>query len=103
MTSDQRLFEIACSFPALRRKGVAQGDIPGITPDDFFDLDLANYLYHGPGGGLSNGEFMILEALLNFCNPDLHARFNLGQALRILDPKNMQALLIAIIRTYNRK
>jgi hypothetical protein len=40
MTADQRLFEIACSFPALRYKGVEQGHIPGITPTDFYDLDL---------------------------------------------------------------
>ena len=103
MKSDQRLYQIACSFPALQRKGVACGDIPGITPDDFFDLDLANYLYHGPGGALSDGEFIILETLLNLCNPDLHTRFNLGQALRVLDSQNMQALLTAIVRTYTRK
>ena len=50
MTADQRLFEIACSFPALRYKGVEQGHIPGITPTDFYDLDLADYLYNGQGG-----------------------------------------------------
>ena len=103
MTTDQRLFEIACSFPALRYKGVEQGNIPGITPTDFYDLDLADYLYNGRGGALSHGEFLILEALLNLCNPDLHQRFNLGEAVQILDPDNMQALFNGIVRTYNRK
>jgi hypothetical protein len=103
MTADQRLFEIACSFPALRYKGVEQGHIPGITPTDFYDLDLADYLYNGQGGALSHGEFLILEALLNLCNPDLHQRFNLGEAVQILDPDNMQALFNGIVRTYNRK
>jgi hypothetical protein len=103
MTSDQRLFEIACSFPALRHKGVEQGHIPGITPNDFYDLDLADYLYNGRGGALSHGEFLILEALLNFCNPDIHDRFNLGDALNVLDQDNMKSLLNAIVRTYNRR
>jgi hypothetical protein len=103
MTADQRLFEIACSFPALRHKGVEQGHIPGITPTDFYDLDLADYLYNGRGGALSHGEFLILEALLNLCNPDLHQRFNLGEAVQILDPANMQALFNGIVRTYNRR
>jgi hypothetical protein len=103
MTSDQRLFEIACSFPALRHKGVERGHIPGITPTDFYDLDLADYLYNGRGGVLSHGEFLILEALLNLCNPDLHERFNLGKALHTLDPDNMLALCKAIVRTYNRR
>jgi hypothetical protein len=103
MTADQRLFEIACSFPALRYKGVEQGHIPGITPTDFYDLDLADYLYNGRGGALSHGEFLILEALLNLCNPDLHQRFNLGEAVQIWDPDNMQALFNGIVRTYNRK
>ena len=62
---DKRLFEIACSFPALRFKGVEKGNIPGITATDFFDLDLADYLYNGRGRALSHGEFLIIEALLN--------------------------------------
>jgi hypothetical protein len=103
MTKDQRLYEIACSFPALQHKGVEKGDIPGITRDDFLDLDLANYLYEGRGGALSSGEFLILEALLNLCNPDLHKKFNIGDALHVLDPDNMHALLNAIVRTYNRQ
>ena len=99
---DKRLFEIACSFPALRFKGVEKGNIPGITATDFFDLDLADYLYNGRGRALSHGEFLIIEALLNLCNPDIHNRFNLGDALHVLDERNMQALLNAIVRTYNR-
>jgi hypothetical protein len=102
-TVDQRLYEIACSLPALRHKGVEKGNIPGITPTDFYDLDLANYLYEGRGGVLSHGEFLILEALLNLCNPDIHNKFNLGDALHVLDERNMKALLNAIVRTYNRR
>ncbi len=100
---DEKLYQIACSFPALHRKGVEKGAIPGITPTDFYDLDLAAYLYNGPGAGLSHGEFIILESLLNLCNPDQHTRFNLGRALQVLDPKNMQALFNAIVRTYNQR
>lgn len=101
--TDKRLYEIACSFPALQFKGVEKGNIPGITPTDFFDLDLAEYLYKGTGRALSHGEFLILEALLNLCNPDIHDQFNLGDALHVLDERNMQALLNAIVRTYNRR
>ena len=102
-TTDRRLYEIACSFTALRQKGVDKGRIPGITSTDFFDLDLADWLYKGGGGLLSHGEFLVLEALLNLCNPQLHDRFNLGEALQTLDPDNMQALCKAIVRTYNRR
>ena len=101
-SKDRRLYQIACTFPALQRKGVEHGHIPGISPDDFFDLDLAAWLYHGGGQALSHGEFLILEALLNLCNPHLHGKFNLGCALQVLDCDNMQALLSAIVRTYNR-
>jgi hypothetical protein len=102
-TTEQRLYQIACSFPALKYKGVEEGNIPGITPTDFYDLDLSDYLYKGRGGVLSHGEFLILEALLNLCNPQVHDKFNLGEALRTLDPDNMQALLSAIVRTYNQR
>jgi hypothetical protein len=101
--TDERLYQIACAFPALKHKGVEQGRIPGITPTDFYDLDLAAWLYEGGGGLLSHGEFLILEALLNLCNPQLHDKFNLGEALQTLDPDNMQALLNGIVRTYNRR
>jgi len=102
-STDERLYQIACAFPALRHKGVEKGHIPGITPTDFFDLDLSDWLYQGGGGLLSHGEFLILEALLNLCNPAIHDRFNLGEALQTLDPDNMHALCKAIVRTYNRK
>jgi hypothetical protein len=102
-STDERLYKIACSFPALQHKGVEKGDIPGITPTDSYDLDLAAWLYKGGGGLLCHGEFLILEALLNLCNPSMHPRFNLGEALQTLDPGNMQALVNAIARTYNRK
>jgi hypothetical protein len=102
-STDERLYKIACSFPALKHKGVEKRDIPGITPSDFFDLDLAAWLYKGGGGLLSHGEFLILEALLNLCNPAIHDKFNIGEALQTLDPDNMQALVNAIVRTYNRK
>ena len=102
MNPDRRLYEIACSFPALRNKRVRDGRIPGITPTDFLDLDLADWLYQGGGGLLSHGEFLILEALLNLCNPQQHPRFNLGEALQVLDPDNMHALLQGIARVYNR-
>ena len=102
-STDERFYEIACTFPALRKKGVHTGHVPGITPTDFCDLDLANYLYRGRGAGLSNGEFLILEALLNLFNPALHDRFNLGLALQVLDPGNMAALVKAILRTYQRR
>lgn len=99
-TDDRRMFEIACSFPALKRKGVAEGRIPGITPDDFHDGQLSDYLYHGPGAGLSTGEIMILEFLLNLYSPACHDKFNLGDAVKILDPDNMTACLAGILRTY---
>ena len=102
-TVDQRLYKIACSFPALQRKGVEQGHIPGISANDFFDLDLAAWLYKGGGLALSHGEFLILEALLNLCNPTIHNKFNLGEALNVLDQDNMKPLLDAIVRTYNRR
>ena len=102
MTKDKRMYEIACSFPALVKKGVVNGQIPGIVKDDFFDIDLSNYLYNGPGGGLSQGEFLILEALLNLYNSDIHQKFNLGEAVHVLDERNMQSLMNAIARVYHR-
>lgn len=103
MTTDARMYEIACSFPALKRKSVADGGIIGITEHAFYDIDLSRYLYHGSGRALSHGEVLILEALLNLYNPDQHTRFNLGEAMRVLDPNNMQALLKAIVRIYTGK
>ncbi len=100
-TTDRRMFEIACSIPALKRKGVEDGHIPGINPDEFHDGILSDYLYHGGGGVLSSGEVMILEFLLNLFAPYCHEKFNLGDALKTLDPGNMNACLKGIVRTYN--
>jgi len=33
----------------------------------------------------------------------MHTKFNLGDALHVLDEGNMKALLNAIVRTYNRR
>jgi hypothetical protein len=103
MTSDERLYQIACSFPALRRKGVEQGDIPGIRPDGFYDIELSDYLYQGGGGVLSSGEFLLLEFLLNLYNPDAHPKFNMGRAVRVLDCEHMRQCLQAVIRVYSGK
>jgi hypothetical protein len=103
MAIDRIMYEIACSFPALQFKGVEDGRIPGITPTDFYDLTLSDYLYKGAGGVLSSGEFLILELLLNLYNSSIHTNFNLGEAVHILDPKNMDACMNAINRMYFRK
>jgi hypothetical protein len=95
------MFEIACSFPALKRKGVKEGRIPGIQPDDFHDGKLSEYLHNGPGCALSNGEAMILEFLLNLFAPYVHDKFNLGDALKTLDPDHMNACLKGMVRMYN--
>ena len=101
VTTDRRMFEIACSFPALKFKGVEEGRIPGIRPDDFHDGVLSDYLYNGRGGALSSGEFKILEFLLNIFAPYVHDKFNLGDALKSLDPDNMNACLQGMVRMYN--
>ncbi len=98
---DKTMFEIACSIPALQFKGVEKCHIPGITPTDFHDGKLSDYLYNGRGGMLSSGEFMIFEFLLNLFAPYCHNKFNLGDALKTLDPENMNACLKGITRIYN--
>ncbi len=100
-TKQERLYQIACSFPALQQKGVDKDNIPGINKEWFNDMQLSQYLYQGRGRALSHGEFLILEALLNFCDPITYNKFNLGDALHVLDYRNMQALFQAIIRTYS--
>ena len=95
--------DTVCAFVFAGIEPVKRADIPGITPTDFCDLDLAAWLYKGDGRALSHGEFLILEALLNLCNPDIHDQFNLGDALNVLDQDNMKAMLHAIVRTYNRR
>jgi len=100
--SHNLIYRIACSFPALRFKGVEQGDIPGITSAEFNDTELADYLYRGSGAALSHGEFLILEFLLNLIDPYTHTRFNLGIAVNVFDRRNMDALIKGLIEFYNR-
>lgn len=97
-----RIYQIACSFPALIRKGVEQGDIPGIRPNGFYDIELSDYLYQG-GGVLSSGEFLLLEFLLNLYNPDAYSKFNMGRAVRVLDSEHMRQCLCAVVRVYSGK
>ena len=101
VTTDRRMFEIACSFPALKFKGACDGHIPGIKPDEFHDGILSDYLYNGRGGVLSSGERKIIEFLLNLYAPYCHDKFNLGDALKSLDPDNMNACLQGMVRVYN--
>jgi len=96
------IYRIACSFPALRFKGVDHGAIPGITRAELNDTELCEYLYKGQGAALSHGEQLILEFLLNIIDPYTHTRFNLGIAMNVFDPRNMDALVKAVIRFYNR-
>jgi hypothetical protein len=102
MTQPDRLYQIACMFPALKRKGVEQGHVPGITQKTFNEGELSDYLYKGSGGMLSHGEFILLEFLLNLSNPTGYPKFNIGNALHVLDPSHMKALLEAIIKAYSR-
>ncbi len=99
MTIDERLYEIACRFPALKRKGVDASGIPGITPTGFYDKQLADYLYGGCG--LSEGEFLILEFLLNIFDPYEHTKFNFGHALHKWDPRHMEAFFKGTLQIYN--
>ena len=101
MTIDERMFEIACSFPALQFKGVEDGKIPGISHKDFLDLKLSDYLYRGRGGLLSSGEFLILEFLLNLFSPSIHKEFNLGSALNVWDNQQTSACIKALINLNN--
>jgi hypothetical protein len=98
-----RMYQIACSLPALRRKGVEQGHIPGIAPDSFCDGKLHEFLHHGGGRTWGSGEVLILQFLLNLYDPYEYKAFNLGRALIVLDPCNMSACINAAMRYYNRK
>lgn len=100
---DNLLYEIACLFPVLRFKGVEQGDIPGITREEFDDMKLSEYLYQGPGSALSHGERLILEFLLNLADPYTYTRFNPGLAISLFGPEHMEALIEGIIRFYHRE
>jgi hypothetical protein len=65
----ERMYKIACSLAALRRKGVERGDIPGIRPDGFYDLQLHEFVYQSGGGAWRSGEILLLEFLLNLYDP----------------------------------
>ena len=96
MTIDEKMYKIACSFPALQFKGVEDGNIPGISPKDFLDLKLSDYLYRGRGCLLSSGEFLILEFLLNLFSPCIYKEFNLGRAINIWDSEQISACIKAL-------
>ena len=96
MTIDEKMYKIACSFPALQFKGVEDGNIPGINPKNFLDLKLSDYLYRGKGGLLSSGEFLILVFLLNLFSPGIHKEFNLGRAINVWDSGQISACINAL-------
>jgi hypothetical protein len=100
MKVDQRMYQIACSFPALVFKGVERGDISGISPDGFCDGKLYDFLSRGRGGAWSAGEVLIIEFLLNLYDPYEYKAFNFGRALNVLDQRNMEACMKAAIRVY---
>jgi hypothetical protein len=91
-----RIYQIACTLPALRRKGVEQGDIPGIKPDGFDEIQLHDYLYKGSGAALSAGEFLLLEFLLKLHDPKAYPGFNLGRAVHVLDWLHVRQCLLAM-------
>lgn len=100
MPSPNRFYEIAVTFPSMNHKGVKDGDIPGISQDRFSPEDLADFLYHGHGCAWSTGEKLVLEFLLNLCNPGTYGGFNLGHALNVWDPSHMTACLMAMAKIY---
>jgi len=96
-----RIYRIACTFRALRFKGVERGNIPGIGPDGFCAGELHEFLCHGGGGLWSSGEVLILQFLLNLYDPYEYKAFNFGRTLDILDPDHMNACLKAAAKYYN--
>jgi hypothetical protein len=95
-----RIHRIACTFPALIRKGVASGNIPGINPDGFCAEQLHEFLQR-KCCVWSSGEVLLLEFLLNLYDPDEYKSFNFGRALNVLDPGHMSACLKAAVQYYN--
>ena len=96
-----RIYQIACLFPALKRKGALKGTIPGVRPDGFYDTELHDFLYKGNGGMLSTGEFLLLEFLLNLYNPDEYKGFNFGRAVNLLDDRHLLAMLHGVAGIVN--
>ncbi len=97
MKIDERMYRIACSFPALRAKGVSEGEIPGITPTGFYDERLSDFLYKD--SCWSHGEFLAIEFLLNFFNPYHYKKFNFGMALNTWDNGQLKAFIEAILES----
>ena len=100
-TRTDKMYRIACTFPALRLKGVERGAIPGISPEGFDGDKLDEFLNHGHGRKWNIADAIILEFLLNLHDPSKYKSFNLGWALGLLYQKDMAACLNAAIRHYN--
>jgi hypothetical protein len=96
-----KMYRIACTFPALLLKGVERGAIPGIAPEGFDGDKLHEFLRHGRGRMWNIADVMILDFLLNLYDPSKYKSFNLGWALGLLYQKDMAACLNAAIRHYN--
>jgi hypothetical protein len=96
-----RIYQIACTLPALRRKRVEQGDIPGIKPDGFDGIQLHDYLYQDGGVALSAGEFLLLEFLLSLHDPKAYPGFNLRRAVHVLDWLHVRQCLLAMTNLYD--
>ncbi len=101
MTFDEKIYRIACSFPTLRRKGVADGNIPGIKPDDFCERKLYTFLHRGSAGAWSSGEILVLEFLLNLFAPDIYDRFNFGRALNVWDDEHVNCCLKGVAMIFD--
>ena len=100
MDLEKRFFEMICAFPTMVRKGVKDGDIPGVGPDWFCADELAEFVYNGGGRAWSSGEKLVLELLLNLYNPGAYDRFNLGHAVNVWDPSHMKGCLLALAIHY---
>jgi hypothetical protein len=100
MDLEKRFYEMACAFPTMNRKGVQEGDIPGISKGRFNADELAEFVYNGGGCAWSTGEKLVLEFLLNLCNPGAYEGFNLGHALNVWDLSHMTACLMAMAKMY---
>lgn len=100
MDLERQFYDVACSFPTMRRKGVENGNVPGISKDNFSPDELAEFLYHGRGGVWSTAEKHVLEFLLNLIEPNSYDRFNLGHAMNAWDQAHINACLAALKSLY---